>query len=288
MPITATNEQEFEAERLLSDIHLKVDQLMAADIEAHEAGVTDGPLPSLGGDWEGWLEEEEETTGKQAWKELKVFAEQERKQLVLERRKRYIQTLLLQYLVNEWFKRNTSIKDGVEIRKTADALKGLLKDNHIKEAKLYLTDVLSLGVKRAEKQQRKRYRGGWAWIIYAFTAFRGLIYTGVVLAIFNVANSKFEKVSLALVVIIGNMLLTNRDTDLLYRLRISGVRDRQFNELRRFFRLPEDEQEREVKEEARFEADKSLARTAISAYIGLLFAGIVWIICAVELISVFW
>jgi hypothetical protein len=44
---------------------------MADDIEAHNAGVTDGRLPSLGDDE--WLEEEE-TSGKEAWKQVKVLA----------------------------------------------------------------------------------------------------------------------------------------------------------------------------------------------------------------------
>ncbi|HTS08397.1 MAG TPA: hypothetical protein VMP68_22695 [Candidatus Eisenbacteria bacterium] len=63
-----SHEKEFEADRLLSDIRLKVDQLLAADIEAHEAGVSDGSLPSLGSEWESWLEDYEQTTGTLAWR----------------------------------------------------------------------------------------------------------------------------------------------------------------------------------------------------------------------------
>lgn len=261
---------------------------MAADIEAHEAGVTDGPLPALGNAWEEWIEDDERIAGKLAWKELKPFVQDERKRLVMERRKRYFQTLLTQYLVNEWFKRNTSETDGAEIHRATDTLRTLLRDDCTHEAKLYLIDVLTSGKKFADNQLKKRRIGGWAWFSFTLTALRGLIYVAAVLAVFSVTHSPFEKVSIALVVIIGNMLLTNRASDELYRLRFGTTVDKHFNALRQSLKIAEDEIEREAREEPRFDSDKAAARSTITAIISFVFEGLVWLICVVELILAIW
>ena len=212
--------KERAVERLLGDIRWKVDQLMADDDEAYNAGVTDGPLPSLGDDE--WLEEEE-TTGKESWKHVKLVAQLEREQVLLQRRRRYFQTLLTHSVFNEWIRANTAIKDGVEIQRIRETVQAFLREDRIQELKLYLTDVLQSGKEAADKTQKRRLRGGWAWLGYSFTIIRGIVYVGAVLAVLSVAESHFQKVSLAVLVMIGNMLLTNRGSDGLYRMRYGAV-----------------------------------------------------------------
>jgi hypothetical protein len=219
---------------------------------------------------------------------VKLVAQREREQTLLHRRRRYFQTVLTHSVLNEWIRANTELKDGIEIQRLRETVQSFLREDRIQELKLYLTDVLNSGKKVADKQHKRRRRGGWAWFGYSFTIIRGIVYVGAVLAVFTVAESRFQKVSLAVLIMIGNMLLTNRASDGLYRLRLGAVMDGQFNLLRRFFKFPEDEEERDARNEARIDSDKTVTRTTISIYIGFVFEFLVWVICVVELVATLW
>ena len=270
-------------EYLLADIRVKADQLMVQDEEAHNAGVSDGSLPSLDSD-ESF--EKEATTQNEAWREVKAQARLEFEKAVLEQRKKYFQTLLRQSVINEWIEKNVGMKGGADVAQLRSTIEYFIAADRIPALKLYLSDVLTHGLKVAEKNVKKRRTGGWAWLGYSFAVIKGLIYVVAVLAILSVAESRFEKVAMAVLVLIGNAALSHASRVPVFFVEVHEILDKQFSQLRRFFRLPEEEEEREERQEARAKADIQLTRAGIHNLIQSVFEGIVWLICAVELVLV--
>src|SRR5579864_5068298 len=152
---------ELQIDQLLRDINLKAEQLMADDSEAHNAGISDVPLPILGD--EDYLEEEEDSTGKEAWKQMRLIALKEREQTVWQRRKQYFQTMLRHHVINEWIRENTKLETTETPRLRETILEALRKDRS-QELKTYLADVLDHGITKADKNVKRRRRGGWAWL----------------------------------------------------------------------------------------------------------------------------
>jgi len=138
----------------------------------------------------------------------------------------------------------------------------------------------------AEKNVKRRRTGGWAWLSYSFAVVQGLIYVVAVLVIFSVAGSRFEKVALVVLILIGNAVIGHASRVPMLFVDVHETLDKQFSQLRRFFRFPEEESEREARHEARATADIQLTRVGINNIIQSVFEGIVWLICAVELILV--
>lgn len=272
-----------KVERLLADIRVKADQLIVDDEEARNAGVSDGSLPSLDSD-EGL--EKEVITQTEAWKQVKAQARLDFEKTVLEQRKKYFQTLLRQSVINEWVKENLGMKGGMDLHRLRSAIEAHVAADRIPALKLYLSDVLTHGLVIAEKNVKRRRTGGWAWLGYTFAVVKGLIYVAAVLAILSVAESRFEKVVLVLLILIGNAAIGNISHLRVLFVEVHETLDKQFTQLRRFFRLPEEEDEREARREARAEADTQLTRQGIKYIIQTVFEGIVWLICAVELILV--
>jgi hypothetical protein len=275
-----TNEK---IERLLADIRLKADQFIVDDEEARHAGVSDGSLPSLDSD-EGL--QKEDITQTEAWRQVKAQARLDFETTVLEQRKKYFQTLLRHSLINEWIEENVGLKGGIDLHQLRSTIESYIATDRIPALKLYLSDVLAHGMKIADKNGKRRKTGGWAWLGYSFAVVKGLIYIAAVLAIFSVAESQFEKVVLVILLLIGNAATNNASGARMVYVNVGETLDNQFNQLRRFFRLPEEEFERDARQEARAKTDIQISRETINFLIENIFGSIIWLICAVELVMV--
>lgn len=176
------------------------------------------------------------------------------------------------------------MKGGREFARLRSTIEYGIATDRISALKLYLNDILTHGLKVAEKKAKRRRTGGWAWWGYSISVIKGLIYVLAVLAILSVAESRFEKVALAVLILIGNAALGHALRVPVFFLEVHEILDKQFCQLRRFFRLPEEEDEREARYEARAKTDIQLAQLNINHLIQSVFEGIVWLICAVELV----
>jgi hypothetical protein len=233
-----------KVERLLVNIRVKADQLTVDDEEARCAGVSDGSLPSLDSD-EGLGKEN--TTQTEAWRQVKAQARLEFEKTVLEERKKYFQTLLRQSVINRWIEENLGMKGGMDFANLRSTIEAHIAADRIPALRLYLSDVLTHGLVIAEKNVKRLRRGGWAWLGYSFSVVKGLIYVAAVLAIFSVAESRFEKVVLVVLIFIGNAAIGHTSHIRVLFVEVHEVLDKQFAQLRHFFRLPEDENEREAR-----------------------------------------
>lgn len=270
-------------ERLLTDVRVKGEQLLVDDEDARHAGVSDGSLPSL--DCDDGLEKDH-TTQTEAWKQVKLQARLEFEKSVLEHRKKYFQTLLRHSVINRWIEDNTGLKGGMDFSLLRSTIESHIDADRIPALKLYLNDVLTHGMKIAEKNVKHRRTGGWTSLGYTLTAAKGFVYVAAVLAILSVAESSFEKVALVVLILIGNAANGQASHVRVLFVEVHETLDKQFAQLRRFFKLPEREDEREARYETRATADMQLTRGGIKYIIQTVFEGIVWLICAAELVRV--
>jgi hypothetical protein len=261
----------FLVEQFLSDIDSKADQLVASDAEATEAGIT--PYPGFGDD-----------PDENAWEQLKPVMTEERRNAFLQRRKHEFQNQMRRRLITKWIKENTGIEDHYEVTALCTRIEILWRLDRREELTTYLCDVLRSGVKSANKESKRRQRGSWAQFVYVYVVIRGLVYVAAVVAILSVAETRFQKVALSVLIMIVNMLLTNRSSDALYRMRLGVVVDTQMGSLTRFFRFPEDDEERERRVEQMVDSEKDFAANSIATYIQFGFEILVWAICVVALV----
>ena len=267
-------DERFIVGQLLSEINSKADELMADDSEAAQAGVTDYP---------GFGDEPDVT----ALEQLKPIMEKEREQAFFRRRRREFQKQIRNFLITKWIKEKTKVKEHFEVIVLCSTIETFLRLDRTEELEEYLRAVLRSGVKIADKQRKRRQKADWRWLTYSLVTLRGLVYVGGILAIFSMADSKFQRVTFAVLVMIGNMLLTNRSNEALYHIGSAVVIDARFEAIRRFFKFPEDESEREERIENTIATAKKMARNEIAIYIGLVFEFVVWLICAALLVIAF-
>jgi hypothetical protein len=91
---------------------------------------------------------------------------------------------------------------------------------------------------------------------------------------------------LVVLILIGNAAISRTSQVRVLFVEVHETLDKQFSQLRRFFRFPEQQDEREARHEVRATADIQLRREGIKYFIQVVFEGIVWLICAVQLVLV--
>ena len=161
-----------------------------------------------------------------------------------------------------------------------------LRGDRREELEEYLTDVLTLGTKAADKKLRRRNRGNGGWLLYTWTVIVGILYVGAAFGVMSIGESKFQQAALVVLVMLYN-LLASRGTDEGF-VRLSGnVREeKHFDQVRRALGIHEEDWEREARTDEKKELDVKGNRAVIALYIHSGFQTIVWVLTLFKLASV--
>lgn len=175
-------------------------------------------------------------------------------------------------LVNEWLDKHTSVKKGYQRDYIQDQVAIYLRDDRLGQLSGYLADVATLGLDKANKKRSKERLGGgyFGYVVEVLLALGLLV---LVVGILAAAQSKFETIVLAMLVLIYNGLEASSRTGRLLTAQTALGIDNQFRRVMRGInairRLEHDEfgWEQDLRIEGEQEAQKTISRATIRWYI---------------------
>lgn len=159
----------------------------------------------------------------------------------------------------------------------------LLWEGKKENLQAYLTDVLELGLEKADQKQKREHRKG-GYLLYGWSALVGAIKVGIVLGAFSVSKTKFETVVVAFLILIYQVIEGgNGDLHIFMLLSMDEFRVAS-KRIRRLLKeeMPDEVAEREMEEERTLE--KTSHRTVVLNLIQAVFSLIIFAITIFELV----
>ncbi len=251
---------EIRAEELLLDIKNKVEWLDVTEEELEQ--------------WDAF----QYTADRDVWREVKALRSKEHDEHRLESARLRFQNVICENVTFDWLRKNTALKSELDFRKIVATVQLYLQDEQRQELAEYLRDVLTVGLKKADKKRKKALVGRSYWAIVGWAVLTGLIRVAFVVAIFSAANTKFETIVFAMLILIyAGTQCTSRlqgYLDLLTRVRTEYLLKRILLRLK-YEELKWVHDDR-IEEERKM--NKNLSRAEIPIAITDLSFGLVWLI----------
>jgi hypothetical protein len=265
LPTDTSPPTEELVEKLLITLKQKAENLELVEDELHQMGIFD------------WV-------GREQWRALDPVLIEEYHQRARELTRRYVQNLVREKLIHDWLERYTPVKSDRERNSVERTIEDHLRADREEELTEYLADVVTGGIKQADKNREKRQRtggyGGHAWAVAT-----GLARVILVVGVLGIAQSRFETIMYAMLVLIYN------GVDAAYRgagystmLMAFGI-DNQFKRVIRKLKSDEPTWERETRLETEKKTEKDGARSVIRFYISSSFIGITWLYAMLKLVA---
>lgn len=204
---------EAETDVLLSTLQEKANRLHVSTEELDELGVF------------------ERDTTREEWVSIATHVRKEQEQATFEAQKDRIQEAIRSKLIRDWLSKNLKDLSGDKRVDLFHLIENGSKAEQTWALRLYLVDVLKLGIEEAERRSKRRNRGGWLGLTW--TIVQGLFKLTVVLLVLLAARTPFEQMALAILILLysnvtfyvqGHGIFRAHDgailTDLLNRVRI--------------------------------------------------------------------
>jgi hypothetical protein len=176
-----------------------VDNLLAAlEVQANRLELTEEELAEMGA-----FEEKSfmRLTSRENWDVLHPVLTEEYRQRACERYRAYFQDFVRHKLVEDWLERQTIEKKHGDRDQIQTAIQIYLRQDRREELREYLTNVARFGLEKANKKRKQEQRsGGYFGHIWAGSV--GLARFMLAIGIFAAAESKFETIVLALLILI--------------------------------------------------------------------------------------
>jgi hypothetical protein len=221
------------------------------------------------------------------WRLVPLLAEESESRTMEQRRKRF-QRAIREKLVDRWLDEHTSIaKEAFQRTRVQTEVERLVASDDIEEAVTYLRDVITLGVKKAD---RKGSMEGWGigagtlWG-HAWTALLGVARLLIALGLLSIAQSKFESVVFAMLILTYN-LIDGAFQNIGHSLLVGTIRtDNRLSRLAQFGAANELYKEREEPTESTRKVDQDFAASTTRLFIRSVFVGLTSLIAIVVLIK---
>jgi hypothetical protein len=174
---------EIRVEELLLDIKNKVEWLDVTEEELEQ--------------WDAF----QYTADRDVWREVKSLRSKEYDEHRLESARLQFQNVICENVTFNWLRKNTALSEW-DFKQIVIAVQLYLQDERRQELAEYLRDVLTVGLKKADKKRKKAFVGRWYWAIVGWAVLTGIIRIALVVAILAVSHSKFETIVFAMLILI--------------------------------------------------------------------------------------
>jgi hypothetical protein len=223
------------------------------------------------------------TVDEAEWRAIEPRLRREHDRQEFLERKRKIQAAIREKLLSSFIQEHVPIEFDFQKGLLKRRIEMLLWEGKEESLQAYLTDVLELGLEKADKKQKREQRkGGYA--LYTWSVLVGTIKVGIVLGAFSVSKTKFETVAIALIILtyqmvegyfgdLGISTLLTKDESRLASKRIRRLLKEE---------MPEEVAQREMEEERILE--KASHRTMVLTLIQAGFSLVIFSITFFELI----
>ena len=218
------------------------------------------------------------TADRDDWQEVKSFRSKEYDEHRIHSARLRFQNVICENVTFDWLRKNTDLKSEFDFREIVSTVQFYLQNERREELAEYLCDVLTVGLKKANKNRKKALVGRWYWGIIGWAVLTGLIRTALVVAILMAARSKFETIVFAMLILIyaGTQSTSRlqRYFNLLSRTRTEYLLKRVL--LRLKYEELKWEHDARIEEERKM--NKSVSRAEIPMIITDISFGLVWLI----------
>ena len=261
---TATPEQ--LVENLLRDLQAKANRLWLSDAEREPL------LDHLNYSY------------KDHWTELQSVLDDERKQLRCWLLRSELQTSVRNKLISEWIAQNVKTTEDER-----EALKyeiySYVKEDRIEDLRRYLCDVLLLGLTKAQKRRRRKKYGDGGYFGHSWEALKGIVRVVIVVAIFAAAQSKFETIVFAMLVMIYSTTYGSAAEESLGLQFLLVELRKEFKRLRRFLKEEVRDDDRWYEYLSEQELVKDHNREGVRFWIRTAFFWVLWLIAIRKLVA---
>ena len=168
---------------------------------------------------------------------LRPHLEERSRQRELDRSIKYFESQVRVGLIADFVQKHVKAKNDYAKQRFAREIAEGIRQGKRSELEPYLVDVLDLGLEKArEKQQRESNQGNSKYIYVGWEVFKGLIQIGIVLAVFGIADSKFQTVVFALLIMTYNGLVGAASFRGYFELQTLAALNEEFERLRRLLK----------------------------------------------------
>jgi hypothetical protein len=148
----------------------------------------------------------------------------------------------------------------------------------------YLSDVLELGLKKAGRRRKRKRWGDGGYFGHAWEVMVGIVRL-VVVGIFDVAQSKFETIVFAMLVMTYNAVYSTSIAQFQSRREMALGIDAQFRRIRRILKEELTGADRETEHEKEQDLSKEVGRDTIRFWIQVGFFSLIWLVAIWKLVS---
>jgi hypothetical protein len=221
---------------------------------------------------------------KEQWDALQpslVEQEKQRSQRVLHT---YLEASVRKKLISDWVERNVDAKeyDKKELKREIDFY---VREDRTEDLRVYLSDVLEVGLKKAQSRRKRKQWGDGDYVGHVWEALTGIVRVAIVVGIFVAAQTKFETIVFAMLVMIYYAIYGASSG---YLQIIQGVAfgvDNQFKRIRRALKVEIPAVDREIEYEGEQELLKEASRGKVRFWIRAAFFYVIWLVAIWKLVA---
>jgi len=169
------------------------------------------------------------------WNDIEPHLAQRDRERELDRSRRYFETAVRDKLISDFLDNHVRTQDKYAKDTLGREITLYLDQNRTEELQRYLYDVLELGLDKAHKKRKwDQWRGGYVGHVWELA--KGSARLAIVIAIFGVADSRYERVVFSLLILIFNSLDAGFRAHFFNAWRIAVSLDSQFARTRRLLK----------------------------------------------------
>jgi hypothetical protein len=210
---------------------------------------------------------------------VRPHLEQRAQQRALDRHIEYFEAEVRAGLVTEFVQKHVKAKNDYAKQRFAREIAEEIGQGKRVELEPYLVDMLDLGLEKAkEKRKRESKESNSRYIGYAWSVLKGLIRIAVVIAVFGIADSKFQTVVFALLIMTYNGLEGAASSQGYLILQMVTALNEEFARLRRLMKERLSSFDEEIQSEETQKLINAANKSTVQYFIHGIFVSITWVI----------
>jgi PHD/YefM family antitoxin component YafN of YafNO toxin-antitoxin module len=221
----------------------------------------------------------------QDWEALQSLLADEVNKRHLDSVRHFLEEIVREAIVTEWIEKNVN---GTEIdkRRLKSDVEFHLRDGREADLRAYLSDVLEIGLKKAQQKQERKLQGDGGYVGHVWVAVQGLVRLGIVVGVFSVAQTKFETAAFAILVLIYESISNIASGQARAMTGFWLAVEAHFKRIRRLLKEELSEPEREMRHEEEQELMRFAAREfRVRFWIRAGCSSLVWILALWKLLT---
>jgi hypothetical protein len=196
----------------------------------------------------------------------------------------YLEASVREKLISDWVERNVNAKeyDKTALKREMDSY---VREGRTEDLRVYLSDVLEVGLKKAQSRRKWRQWGDGGYVGHVWEALTGLVRVAIVVGIFGAAQTKFETIVFAMLVMIYYAIYGASSGLVQIVQGVAFGADNQFKRMRRVLKEEIAAVDREIEYEGEQELLKEAIRGKVRFWIRTAFFSVIWLVAIWKLVA---